>query len=529
MAEYIPLSSPESDDDDDDEKDSSTTKSKKSTSLGRAAGIGAVLKDSEQAVNKEVPKPAEVTGFDRLLAHLSLEKATQEHKETPESEDDDDDEDETASNEAAESSTATETIQAEASQERTAEQPDEASPLIEAVPAPPEPSEAEPTEYIEGIPGEIALPTAAEHDEVLAESELEEVNTEDAPETTEIDSAEAVPDEPEDIDEPEVATPSPIATLPTSTPASSSAGGSGRSSGTPPGSGGSSAGGAMPTNPHFWGGQPPYTPNTPPPNNVNQVAQPQTVVETVPVPVPVAIERPSGFWTGALLAGGIEHIRHRRREKKMAKAHKATLKKHEEIAETNRWNRIRDDETAKVREAFAAKYKAPEAPPIIEKTIEHAPVTTVVGTAQTRLESLRTEKVKQEVLEVPTEHHVERSAWLSTEVDKHGKAVENPNFAYGKEYHQERARERAPVDSVAASAIKGAVASGGTTQASDPGTAETPYRRGYSTQTDDLEPTSIVDKTPLQHVTQPPTTPFATAMWGLVLLVLITIIAIIMF
>ncbi|HPR09594.1 MAG TPA: hypothetical protein PLT04_03415 [Candidatus Saccharibacteria bacterium] len=519
MAEYIPLSSPESEDDDEDEKDSSAARSKKSVSLGRAAGIGSVVKGAEQAINKERPKPTEVTGFDRLLAHLSLERISQDQKEAKESHAE---EDEAASEESADTSQQTaapESVVASSDPDGAPEQLEPsltaAAPLLAR-----EQSQVISTEYIQNIPGEIALPVATEQEATMLEAETEEKELE----TPAVDPVEVAAEQVEEADEPEDSTP-PAAVWSASSPPPAS--GSRRSGGAPPGSGGgSNASGAMPTQPQSWGGHRPYRPNVPPQilNNPNQAPQPQTTIETAPAPA--VIERPSGFWTGALLAGGIEHIRHRRREKKMTKNHQAVLKKHEELTETSRWDHIREDEAAKARAAFATKYKAPEAPPTVEKTIEQAPVTAVIGAAHTRLETLRAEKVKQEVLELPPEHHVERSAWLSTEVDKQGNVVETPHFEYGKEYYKERARERAPVDSTTANAIKGTVASGGTLQGSSMQSSRSPQTNN---QPSNLLPSSkpATDKTPLQHITQPPTTPFATAMWALVLLILLIIITIV--
>lgn len=52
-----------------------------------------------------------------------------------------------------------------------------------------------------------------------------------------------------------------------------------------------------------------------------------------------------------------------------------------------------------------------------------------------------------EQLNVPAEHRLETSAWHTIEIDtRTGRPVEQPSFAYGHEYYQERAHEAPPVD-----------------------------------------------------------------------------------
>ncbi len=70
------------------------------------------------------------------------------------------------------------------------------------------------------------------------------------------------------------------------------------------------------------------------------------------------------------------------------------------------------------------------------------------------------EQAPQEIpeqLNVPPEHRLESSAWHTIEVDaRTGRPVEQPTFAYGREYYQERKHESEPADQ--RSAVAGEVA-----------------------------------------------------------------------
>jgi len=87
-----------------------------------------------------------------------------------------------------------------------------------------------------------------------------------------------------------------------------------------------------------------------------------------------------------------------------------------------------------------------------------------------RAEKPEPTKEPAEQLEIPKDHHLETSAWHTIEVDsKTGKPVENPTFAYGHEYYQERAHEAAPKDQRNAAA--GEIALVAAAMAGEPGTA----------------------------------------------------------
>jgi hypothetical protein len=47
----------------------------------------------------------------------------------------------------------------------------------------------------------------------------------------------------------------------------------------------------------------------------------------------------------------------------------------------------------------------------------------------------------EQVLQIPPGHHLQRSSWHTIEVDKLGRAVENPVFAYGEEFQHEQHQE----------------------------------------------------------------------------------------
>ena len=62
------------------------------------------------------------------------------------------------------------------------------------------------------------------------------------------------------------------------------------------------------------------------------------------------------------------------------------------------------------------------------------------------LAQILAQKVVEQAIELPPEHHLTHSTWHTIEVDKAGKAVEQPVFRYGKEFHRETSREARRVD-----------------------------------------------------------------------------------
>ena len=147
--------------------------------------------------------------------------------------------------------------------------------------------------------------------------------------------------------------------------------------------------------------------------------------------------RSEGFWTGALLVGGYEHFKHRRRERRMKKEFARERDAQEKTVEDMKWDAIRKEQAEKWRAAEAEKYRKPEVPQ---------------GTAQAEKSSQHPKPVEskpdqteaEQELKVPEGHRVERSAWHAVEVDSRGHAVEDSVIEYGSEYYKERAKESTP-------------------------------------------------------------------------------------
>ena len=203
--------------------------------------------------------------------------------------------------------------------------------------------------------------------------------------------------------------------------------------------------------------------------------------------------RNRGLIAGLIIGGGIEHIRHKRREKKREKAIELTFarerKEQAKNLENVRWDHIREQQSEKVRQAAAEKYQLPvqrEAPktpsaeavttspqPVTERIVRTVPEVSL-GSQQTAQEVLvqkqvaeqqrivqHVEQVKQEQLAelgIAQGNRVERSAWHNIEVDKMGKAVQGSSFEYGHEYYQERAHETGSKTKQQVDAVAGEVA-----------------------------------------------------------------------
>ncbi len=166
--------------------------------------------------------------------------------------------------------------------------------------------------------------------------------------------------------------------------------------------------------------------------------------------------RSEGFWTGALLVGGYEHFKHRRREKRINKKFKAEQTNHAKTLEDIRWDRTRTEQNEKLVAAEATKYSKPEYARGLQAAEQVKPDSEESHRLQRELE---VEKQRQlESIEIPAGHHVERSAWHSVEVDEHGRAVENSAIDYGHEYYQERTHEAPPVDKTKLENVTGGVA-----------------------------------------------------------------------
>ncbi len=213
-----------------------------------------------------------------------------------------------------------------------------------------------------------------------------------------------------------------------------------------------------------------------------------------------------GVVAGALIVGGYEHFKYRRREKKMEKAAKNQAKLLEKERENHKWQlQEKARQQAHAEKAVlpaldqeATVVSVPVAPVEAQATLrnrsqypnsqkfferrfaEPVPATAVVTEQLATARAPRTERFEKaepklerkfknklekllpkksaktiessdkqpaERLEVPEGHRLETSAWHTIEVDaKTGKPVENPTFAYGQEYYRERSHEAAPRD-----------------------------------------------------------------------------------
>jgi len=144
-----------------------------------------------------------------------------------------------------------------------------------------------------------------------------------------------------------------------------------------------------------------------------------------------------GVVTGLLVGAGYEHFKHKKIEKKNEKRYEAQAKQTKKDQQANRIHAEEQDRRRNELEdrLYATERRLGDAETYVQKQQPE----------QMRAEKQPVAIPKQpqvEQLQVPAEHRVESSAWLRTEVDKRtGKPVENPTFAYGEEYHKERAQE----------------------------------------------------------------------------------------
>ena len=174
--------------------------------------------------------------------------------------------------------------------------------------------------------------------------------------------------------------------------------------------------------------------------------------------------RGEGLLAGLLIGGGIEHFRHKSRERKMEKKAVAEQKKQSAKLETVEF-KARQDQIEAAREAERVRYahkdvlKA-ETAAVAKAQLSEASAINRVRTAEKLTE--QQEKEKAELIErlnaqaaaqeaqaekiVADENRLETSAWHVYEVDKQGNAVQESGIEYGHEYYQERAAETGPKD-----------------------------------------------------------------------------------
>lgn len=255
-----------------------------------------------------------------------------------------------------------------------------------------------------------------------------------------------------------------------------------------------------------------------------------------------------GFLGGLIVGGGIEHIRHKRREKRMEKSHEAEFNKQErkledvesghKIAEEKRqsqeyWDEKKKSEEQRRKEAehknelakkeVARNSQTPQdkhiIAPIFSKGYEHLkpPSETDSDEPEVALEELK----------------LERSAWHNIEVDRQGKAIENTKLEYGHEYFKEKQKERGPKEDVHGAAGEVALVASAFQDSSHErhlGRIKSTVGLSSKDSTKLLKEANAngLSKS-LKKALSPPTTAFATVVWAAALLTLTTIFIIFVF
>ena len=220
---------------------------------------------------------------------------------------------------------------------------------------------------------------------------------------------------------------------------------------------------------------PPFNPNMVPGNPNFQPANHNALPLTSQPAPEIVRDRASErrhLVTGLVVGALVEHIRHKRREKRMTKAHKkevAGLKKTQDA--TNFEKKLADDTHLREKTALEKTIERMKKQPAKEVMAVPVPLTaekapSVTATMQNKTEKPPTvtekpktaeearkemeerarravEELHAETLAVPEGHHIEQSSWHAIEVDnKTGKAVENSAITYGKAFEQERHQEQ---------------------------------------------------------------------------------------
>ena len=244
--------------------------------------------------------------------------------------------------------------------------------------------------------------------------------------------------------------------------------------------------------------------------------------------------RRKGLVAGLLVGGGIEHYRHKRREKKMEKRQQKEV-----LAQQKRVERLEHDyeiakQSQKSEQARSEASLTKERLATTADRIERAKEIEELKKTQERLtqQTKETRPPEEELLAaVPKGHRIERSAWHNIEVDEHGRAVQESAIEYGHEYYKERVHEVAPkqqVDSAAGEVALVAAAlseSGGHSSASGAATQAQPSSTVAASRQSQTHSFRGGVQTALKVATTPPSTPFATIVW----LALLVVIAVIVF
>lgn len=462
MAERVSFIPETSAEDADDDKDEKSKKKKKASKL--AASV----------IEKNVPKPAEKAEakrntFDKLFADLALEKeAKREEKD-----------------------------RAEAAFAKAAGEKPENTPEAPAVVpeitlshelAPHQLSGGEVIIDLRHSPENVEIPLEA--DEPVAEEET-------APANTGTETGEAAPVSDTETSEDPF---DPVASASTSPPPSG--GGSaprGGSAGSSGGSGSNSSAASGGATPPGGGGRPPAPPSgassSPSPRRRSANAAPPVYANTASLPPQpnfnqlLAAQQAAneawfrgrrrghgeGLLAGLLVGGGIEHFRHRSRERKMDKKAKEDRKKQERALQDEQFRTAQLEQTHSeaARKITAERLEHEkklqhEADLVISAQRSEATATTRALAAEKAradeekakaelIERLNAQAAEQERLAAEErlrdpENRIETSAWHAIEVDKRGHAVQDTGIEYGHEYYRERAHEAGPKDYVDAKA-----------------------------------------------------------------------------
>jgi len=183
-----------------------------------------------------------------------------------------------------------------------------------------------------------------------------------------------------------------------------------------------------------------------------------------------------GLLTGLIVGGAYEHFKHKRREKRQEKKHQQVTKKLEQAradyqfaaAEQTRKQDITEHQLhiaeRRLAESQQTGFGIPPRPEDLARTAASSPEKSrpPVSAAE-RFSAPRSEgapgqqapEVRQKSekpaiidpeqgIEIPADQRLIREGAFIAQVEKAtGKVVENPSFAYGHEYHRERAQEAA--------------------------------------------------------------------------------------
>jgi hypothetical protein len=187
----------------------------------------------------------------------------------------------------------------------------------------------------------------------------------------------------------------------------------------------------------------------------------------------------SALFTGLFVGALVEHIRHKRRERKAEKRFKTQGRQLQQVRQDQHFflEGQAKQQAENQRKLVSAESQLANTEKRLEDRarFERRPK----SERQTRPNAQQNDAEALQRLTVPAEHRLETSAWHTIEVDSRtGKPVERPAFTYGHEYYQERAHEGAPAARRNAAAgelaITGASTSVGQAQ-SDSGPAADDY------------------------------------------------------